>query len=550
MEKREHYVIGVDFGSDSVRAVIVSAATGQEASSAVSHYRRWSAGEYCDPKSCRYRQHPQDYIDSLVEVITEALSRCGAGVRDRIAGLSFDTTASTPVLTDIHGTPLALLPQYADNPDAMFVLWKDHTAIDEAAAIERLAKRWHTDYTRYCGGIYSCEWVWAKMLHCIRRDSSLLDSARSWVEHCDWIAALLAGDTAPERVRRSRCTAGHKAMWHPSWGGLPDREFLHTVDPLLAVFDGHLYTETYTGGECAGRLCDEWAARLGLRPGLPIGVGAIDCHVGAVGAGIADNMLVKVVGTSTCDIMACPADSIGDRTISGICGQVDGSVIPGRVGLEAGQAAFGDVYAWYRRLLGWGLADIAGRPDLEEKILDELTRQAASLPVTGHDPVATDWFNGRRTPDFDPCARGTITGLTLSTSAPELFKALVEATAFGSRAINERIAAEGVRIDGIIAVGGIAKRSPYVMQVMADVMGLPIRVARSEQACALGAAMYASVAAGIHPDIVTAQRAMSSGCEREYTPDARRREVYDRLYARYRRMHDDTRILSGKSCSA
>lgn len=530
----EHYAIGVDFGSDSVRAVIVSTETGEESASAVAHYRRWSAGAYCNPKECRYRQHPQDYIDSLCEVIAKALSLCDGTVRKRIVGMSFDTTASTPALTDRHGTPLALLPQYTENPDAMFILWKDHTAIDEAAAIERLAARWHTDYTRYCGCTYSCEWVWAKMLHCIRHDISLLDSAYSWVEHCDWIAALLAGDTTPEKIRRSRCVAGHKAMWHPSWGGLPDREFLIAVDPLLSIFDGHLYTETHTGNECAGYLCEEWADRLGLEAGLPIGVGAIDCHVGAVGAGITDNTLVKVVGTSTCDILTCPAESIGDRTVRGICGQVDGSVIPGRMGLEAGQAAFGDVYAWYKRLLGWSLANIAGSPDLENGILDGLTRQASTLPVTEDDPVAVDWFNGRRTPDLDPHARGAIFGLSLSTSAPELFKALVEATAFGSRAINERFAAEGVAVDGIIAVGGIAKRSPYVMQVMADVMGLPIRVARSEQACALGAAMYASVAAGIHPDIETAQRAMSSGYDRTYTPDAARHKVYDRLYARYR----------------
>lgn len=535
MENRS-YTLGVDFGSDSVRCLVVDTADGREAASAVCAYPRWKEGLYCDPSQNRYRQHPLDYTESLEKCVREALAGCGREVADRIRGISFDTTASTPVLTDRQGTPLALLPQFAENPDAMFILWKDHTALAEADSLNDLAKHWETDYTRYCGGTYSCEWVWAKMLHCLRRDPSLREKTYSWVEHCDWICALLTGDTTPERIARSRCVAGHKAMWHEAWGGLPSFEFLKRVDPLLGIFEGHLYRETVTADTRIGGLCAEWAARLGLRPGIAVGMGAIDCHVGAVGAGIEPGILVKVMGTSTCDIGVGTYDEVGGKAIRGICGQVDGSVLPGHVGFEAGQAAFGDIYAWYRRLLAWPLHRIAqSDPQLEDRILIELTAEAERLPLTTEDPVALDWHNGRRTPDADPRARGAIDGLTLATSAPALFKALVEATAFGSRAINERLLEEGVAIDSVIAIGGIARKSPFVMRTMADVTGVPIRVTDSDQACALGAAMFAAAAAGIHPTIAAAQRAMSPGFSAEYRPDPARHAIYDRLYARYRK---------------
>ncbi|MDE5691380.1 MAG: ribulokinase, partial [Alistipes sp.] len=462
MENRT-YTIGIDFGSDSVRCLVVDTADGRETASAVCAYPRWKQGLYCDPSQNRYRQHPLDYIESLERCVREALAQCGPETAANIRGISFDTTASTPALPDAAGTPLALLPEYAENPDAMFVLWKDHTALAEADRLNDLAKHWETDYTRYSGGTYSCEWVWAKMLHCLRNDPSLREKSYSWVEHCDWICALLAGDTTPETIARSRCVAGHKAMWHERWGGLPPFGFLKAVDPLLGIFEGHLYRQTATGDACIGRLCEEWASRLGLRPGIAIGMGAIDCHVGAVGAGIEPGTLVKVMGTSTCDIGVGTYEEAGDKAIRGICGQVDGSVLPGYVGFEAGQAAFGDIYAWYRRLLAWPLREIAqSDPALEERILARLTEEAERLPLTPDDPVALDWHNGRRTPDADPRARGTLDGLTLATSAPALYKALVEATAFGSRAINERMLEEGVPIAEIRAIGGIARKSPYV----------------------------------------------------------------------------------------
>lgn len=527
------YVIGIDFGTDSVRALIVATDNGQEIASCVSAYRRWSDGLYCNPKLNQYRQHPLDYIESLTEAVTGALAQCDSRVSDGVVGLSFDCTASTPVLTDCTGTPLALLPEYAENPDAMFILWKDHTAITESDKINEVAKRWHTDYTKYGGGNHSCEWVWAKMLHSLRVAPELRAKAYSWMEHCDWISALLSGDTTPKKIIRSRCAAGHKAMWHAEWGGMPERTFWQEVDPLLDIFDGHLFTQTYTSDVRAGNLCREWATRLGLREGIAVGVGAIDCHVGAVGAGVRDNVLVKVMGTSTCDITTAAYNVIGEHTVRGICGQVDGSVLPGRIGFEAGQAAFGDIYAWYKRLLGWSLKFIANEPDLEDKILAELTRQAEQLPLTADDMIAVDWFNGRRSPDDDPLATGRLLNLTLATSAPEIFKALVEATAFGSRAINERLADEGLHIDTILAVGGISKKSRFVMQTMADVIGVPIRVVRSTQACALGSAMNAAVAANVYSSVEQAQDAMSSGFDGEYTPNPARHDIYNVLYERY-----------------
>lgn len=532
MDQRK-YVIGIDFGTDSVRALIVATDNGEEISSCVSLYKRWSKGMYCNPKLNQYRQHPQDYVDSLIEAVRGALAECDSTVRDGVVGLSFDCTASTPVLTDRQGTPLAMLPEFAENPDAMFILWKDHTAIAESDKINEVAKRWHTDYTKYGGGNHSCEWVWAKMLHSLRVAPELREKAYSWMEHCDWISALLSGDTTPEKIIRSRCAAGHKAMWHAEWGGMPERAFWQEVDPLLDIFDGHLFTDTFTSDVAAGRLCAEWAENLGLREGIAVGVGAIDCHVGAVGAGVRDNVLVKVMGTSTCDITTAAYDVIGEHTVRGICGQVDGSVLPGRVGFEAGQAAFGDIYAWYKRLLGWSLKFVADMPDLEDKILGELTRQAEQIPVTADDMIAVDWFNGRRSPDDDPLATGQLMNLTLATSAPEIFKALVEATAFGSRAINERLADEGLRIDTILAVGGISKKSRFVMQTMADVIGVPIRVVRSTQACALGSAMNAAVAAGVYPTVEQAQDAMSSGFDGEYIPNEERHAIYNVLYRRY-----------------
>ena len=529
-----NFVLGIDFGSDSVRCLVVDAADGREVSTAVRYYPRWQRGEYSSAAENRYRHHPLDYIESLEGVIREALSLAGEDVAASVKGIALDATASTVAIVDKKGTPLALREEYAENPDAMFVLWKDHTAIDEADRIKALAKEWHTNYTKYCGDTYSCEWVWAKMLHCVKNSPELLSDAHSWVELCDWIVAMLAGDTTPEAIARSRCVAGHKALWHKEWGGLPEKAFFDEVDPLLGRYHSHLYTATHTVDHLAGRLSKEWAARLGLNEGVAIGAGGVDCHVGAVGAGVREGVLVKVIGTSTCDITVAKPETLGNKIVRGICGQADDSVLPGYVGIEAGQSAFGDIYAWFRRIMEWPMRYIAEVDEnLFNKILPTLTAEAEKLPLSENDIVAVDWFNGRRSPDESARATGAIVGLTLGTSAPQLFKALVEASAFGSRAITERLIEEGVAVEEIYAVGGISQKSPYVMQTLCDVIGMPIKVIRSEQVCALGAAMFASVAAGIHATVEEAQGAMASGFSDEYHPNLERKSVYDKLYARY-----------------
>ncbi|MDR1555810.1 MAG: ribulokinase [Tannerellaceae bacterium] len=551
------YVIGLDYGTDSCRAIIADAADGRELVSAVEYYPRWAAGKYCDPGKNQYRQHPSDYIEVMESCIRRLLSESPAGVAENIAGIAFDTTGSTPALTDSEGTPLALLPELAENPHAMFVLWKDHTAVQEAAEINKLAKEWEIDYTAYEGGIYSSEWVWAKMLHVVRADEAVRKKAYAWIEHCDWMPALLTGNTKPETLRRSRCAAGHKALWHESWNGLPSDAFLSALDPLLSGFRDHLFSETWPSDTPAGRLTQEWAQRLGLSTDVVVGVGAFDCHFGAVGAQIRPGAFVRVIGTSTCDVMVVPHEEIGDRLIPGICGQVDGSVIPGMVGLEAGQSGFGDIYAWFRRVLEWPVHRIIAASNLlseetkrslidetVEQIIPLLSEEAAKIPVGESLIVATDWMNGRRTPDANQLLKGSITGLTLGSTAPRIFRALVEATAFGSKAIVDRFTEHGIEIREVIGIGGISLKSPFVMQTLADVLGMPIKVARVEQACAFGAVMFAAVVAGVYQTIEEAQEAMGQGFASEYIPDPANHRLYMELYGKYQAIGKFTETLN------
>ena len=540
------YVIGLDYGSDSCRAIVVDALTGKEMATSVRCYPRWSAGKYCDPQKNSYRQHPLDYVEAMEQTITEALKKCPPEVAKSVVGLSFDTTGSTPVPVDESGTPLSLLPEFAENPNAMFVLWKDHTAVAEAEEINALAKKWEVDYTAYEGGVYSSEWFWAKALHVLRAAAAVRRAAYSWVEHCDWMPALLTGRPQPEQLARSRCAAGHKAMWHEQWGGLPPEKFLAALDPLLAGYRSRLYSQTFPASHKAGLITREWADRLGLPHTTAVGVGAFDCHMGAVGAGIKPYTFVRVIGTSTCDVMVVKPDDLSGKLIRGICGQVDGSVIPGMVGLEAGQSSFGDVYAWFKRVLAFPAQAILAQTnlldeetrrrlldELGEKIIPELTREAEKIPPQASAIVATDWLNGRRTPDANQLLTGSITGLSLGATAPLIFRALVEATAFGSKAIVDRFVREGVRIDSVTAIGGISLKSPFVMQTLADVLNMPIKVCKTEQACALGAAMFAAVVAGVYETVEEAQQGMAQGFAAEYAPNPDRHETYMALYKRY-----------------
>ncbi len=529
--------IGVDYGTDSVRSVLVDSANGKEVGSSVFNYPRWNKGLYCSAPENQFRQHPLDYIEGL-EATIKAILKADPEASKEVVSISIDTTGSTPIPVNKEGTPLSLLPEFAENPNAMFVLWKDHTAIHEADKINAVSHKWETDYTKYSGGTYSSEWFFAKVLHIMNEDEKVRKAAFSWVEHCDWMPALITGNTDPLKIKRSRCAAGHKAMWNAEWNGLPSDEFLSAVDPKLAGLRSHLYNVTHTSDVPVGNLSGEWAKKLGLDTSVLVGVGAFDAHIGAVGGEIKANYLSKVIGTSTCDMLIAPMKEVSKKLINGISGQVDGSIVPNMLGMEAGQSAFGDIYAWYRDLLVWPLRTLLGEDnptynEIRSKLIPELSKKASTIPINENDAVAIDWMNGRRTPDANQHLKGVIANLTLGSDAPRVFKALVEATAFGAKKIVDRFAEQGIRVEGILALGGVAKKSPYVMQVLSDVLNMPIKVVRSEHTCALGAAMFAAVVAGVYPTIEEAQKKMGQGFDTEYNPIPENVRKYKPLFDKY-----------------
>lgn len=428
----------------------------------------------------------------------------------------------------------------------MFVLWKDHTSIKEAAQINEHATKFEPNYLKYVGGIYSSEWFWAKLLHILRVDEKVRKATYSWVEHCDWVPFLLTGGNKAEEMKRSRCAAGHKALWAEEFAGLPPNSFFTALDPLLDGYTDKLFKDSYTSDVPAGNLNQEWADRLGLSTEVVIGVGAFDAHMGAVGGQIEPYYLSKVMGTSTCDILVAPSAEIEGKLVAGICGQVNGSVIPGMAGLEAGQSAFGDTYAWFKKLISWPLDSLLSQSkvidpetaesliaEIAEQIIPELSKQAAALPVDENTELAIDWFNGRRTPDANQELKGVIAGLNLGSDAPRVFRALAEATCFGAKSIVERFISEGVPVKGLIGIGGVAKKSPFIMQMMADTLGMPIRIHQFEHTCALGAATFAAVAAGIYPTVEDAMKAMGQGFDKEYLPNATMSAIYQKRYEKY-----------------
>lgn len=526
--------IGLDFGTNSVRALVVDVQTGEELGTHVAPYASGSAGILLDPRNPHLaRQNPQDYLDGIVESVRGALmemsSRPGSDAGD-VIGIGVDTTGSTPMPVDVDGRPLGFDPRFRGNLNAQVWLWKDHTGYAEAAEITRTASEMRPEYLSKCGGTYSSEWFWSKILHCLRTDPEVGEAAYTWVEIADWIPAVLSGTDHPDELRRSICAAGHKAMYAESWGGYPDEAFLSALDERLVTLRRTLPERTYNVSEPAGALTEEWAERLGLRAGIPVAVGAFDAHLGAVGSGVRPGTLVKIIGTSTCDLMIAPMDRELED-IPGLCGIVPESVLPGQYGLEAGQSAVGDIFDWFIRLVGSA-----------ELSHEELTTAAAELAPGESGLLALDWHNGNRTILVDQRLTGLVLGLTLSTTPPEIYRALVEATAFGARIIMERYEAYGVEVDRVVNCGGISAKNPFVMQVYADVMGRPIQISRSAQTCALGAAVSGAVVAGPTlggpPSFEQAMSAMTGVQDRVFEPIPTNRAVYDRLFALYRRLHD------------
>ncbi len=534
---RSKYTIGLDFGTNSVRALVVDAADGSEVGSSVWNYQYGEDGVIIDhDQPDLARQHPRDYTEGTKQAVKGALADAGSHIDfspGDVIGIGVDTTGSTPMPVDREGQALAFRPEFAENPAAMAWLWKDHTGHAEAAEITARAEEMRPHYLAKCGGTYSSEWFWSKILQCRRRAPEVFEAAYTWVEIADWIPAFLTGAAGPASIKRGICPAGHKAMFNPAWGGYPDRDFLGVLDPELAKVRDTLPDTAYNTAQPAGFLTREWAAVLRLRPGIPVAVGAFDAHLGGVGSGIRPGTLVKIIGTSTCDMMVAPLDDeLPD--IPGLCGIVPESILPGAYGLEAGQSAVGDIFNWFVNYIKPG-GDLSGSHE-------ELTRNAEKLKPGQSGLIGLDWHNGNRTILVDQRLTGMLLGMTLHTTPAEIYRSLVESTAFGARVIMERFEEYGLKVDRVVNCGGISVRNPMVMQVYADIMARPLEIARSGQACALGSAMAGAVVAGAkaggHDDFDQAIEKMAGVLEITYIPNIEHSAVYERLYRIYRRLHD------------
>ncbi|MCY2930511.1 MAG: ribulokinase [Planctomycetota bacterium] len=530
------YTIGLDYGTNSVRALLVDVADGREVATAVWTYAHGRQGVILSRDPNLARQHPADYLKGAETTIGQVLAAARKAVKGfkpaDVIGIGVDTTGSTPLPVDKAGVPLAFKKPFAKDPAAMAWLWKDHTGVAEASEITALARTTRPQYLAKCGGTYSSEWFFSKLLHCLRTSPRVFRAAYTWVEIADWIPAALTGTEAPDKLTVCVCAAGHKAMYHDQWGGYPDAEFLSALDPELGALRGRLKDKAHAIDRSVGGLTDQWARRTGLAAGIPVAVGAFDAHLGAVGAGIAPGTLVKIIGTSGCDMMVAPlAQALPD--VPGLCGIVPESILPGYFGLEAGQSAVGDIFNWFVNYIQPG-----GKAGTHEA----LTAGAAKLAPGESGLLALDWNNGNRTILVDQRLTGLLLGQTLYTTPAEIYRALIEATAFGALTIINRFEEYGVKVRQVVTAGGIAEKNPLLMQIYADVTGRPMKISRSSQTCALGSAMAGAVAAGKkaggHATFAAAQKAMSALKPKAYKPNRAAHKVYARLYALYRQLHD------------
>jgi L-ribulokinase len=527
------YTLGLDYGTNSVRALIVNTANGKEVATAVWGYEHGTAGVILGRDPNLARQHPADYVEGAEVTIKKALAIAKKTVRgfkpEQIIGIGVDTTGSTPLPVDAKGRPLAFDKRFSTNPAAMAWLWKDHTGIAEAAEITALAAKIRPQYLAKCGGTYSSEWFFSKILHCLRTSPEVFDAAHTWVECADWVPAMLTGTEAPNKLTVGVCAAGHKAMYNDTWGGYPDAEFLGQLDPKLGELRARLCAKAFAIDKSVGGLTAEWGRRTGLPAGIPVAVGAFDAHLGGVGSGIAPGTLVKIIGTSTCDMMVVP---VGQKLadVPGLCGIVNGSILPGFYGLEAGQSAVGDIFNWFVNYLQPG-----GRKAGSH---EALSAGATRLAPGESGLLALDWNNGNRTILVDQRLTGLLLGQTLYTTPAEIYRALIEATAFGALTIINRFEEYGVKVNQIVNCGGIAEKNPLVMQIYADVTGRPMKVSRSAQTCALGAAIAGAVVGGAYADYASAQKAMTGLKPRVFKPNPKAHAVYRELYPLYRKLHD------------
>lgn len=545
------YVIGVDFGSDSVRALVVDSRTGAEISGASSNYRRWSEGKYCDPSISQFRQHPLDYLESLEYVLKKVVSECPdpSGIR----AIGVDTTASTPALCDKNNTPLALLPGLEENPDAMFVLWKDHTGQKEANLFNDTVKASPVNYLLHCGNHCSAEYFWPKALHTLKSSKQISEKAEGAIECCDWITAVLTGHHDLSTMCMSHCAANIKKQFSPRWNGFPAKDFFDSLDPQLYKLVENQPKHSTDIDKPAGHLCKEWAEKIGLSGDVIVCTGIIDSYSGAIGGGVRDGSVVLNLGTSQCQMAVRERCGLTGKTIEGIFGEADDTIIPGYEGLEAGISAFGDLYAWFKRIVAWPMKKLANESHdtnlkdaiakAEDNILADLSNEALKLNITLDSPLATDYINGRRTPNPQNALSGAIMGLRISTTAPEMFYAFAEASAFATKAVLDLYIENGVKVEQLIAIGGIAVKSPLVTQLISDLTQLPVEVSASGNNCALGAAIAASVAAGIHGSMEAAQDAMCPPISKVYNPNPDKAELLNARYIRYKALGDFTELV-------
>jgi L-ribulokinase len=536
------YAIGLDYGTNSVRCLIVDTANGKELAAAVWGYATGEAGIILDKKDHNVaRQNPADYLKGLEITIRQAMGKAKKVDKKfspaKVVGIGVDTTGSTPIPVDAKGVPLAMHVKFKKNPNAHAWLWKDHTGYAEAAKITEIAKKMRPQYLAKCGGIYSSEWFFSKIWHCLNADKAVFKAAYTWVEHADWIPAVLTGTDHPSKIKRCRCAAGHKAMFNDTWGGYPDKKFLMALNPQMGKVSDSLPKKTYTIDTAAGNLTAAWAKKLGLAAGIPVAIGAFDAHLGGVGSGIQSGALVKIIGTSTCD-MAVSSSAKKLKDIPGICGIVDGSILPGFWGLEAGQSAVGDIFNWFVNYIQPGGEKIGSH--------EELTKKAANLKPGQSGLLALDWNNGNRTVLVDQRLTGLLLGQTLHTRPEEIYRALIEATAFGALTIINRFEKYGVKIKQVVNCGGIAEKNPMLMQIYADVTGREMKVSRSAQTCALGSAVAAAVVGKAHKNFAAAQKAMCGLKPKTFKPDKKAVAVYKQIYALYLKMHDSLGIKGTK----